>query len=170
MPGGRPPLPTKVKAAKGTLRPCRQNVSEPVLPVEGPSCPRELSGLARREFMRARRELKAAGIVAKIDRGALVGYSVALALVLECQAEIAKTGAVIKGRLNNPILSPFAVARQMGLKSLATFVSALGMSPSSRARVHAAEPAAEPDEFDRFLYGARPRRPPADDGDERPLS
>ena len=47
---GARPLPTKLKAVRGTLRKGRANAHEPALPVEIPRCPAHLGGEAKREW------------------------------------------------------------------------------------------------------------------------
>jgi P27 family predicted phage terminase small subunit len=171
MPAGRPRLPTELKRVKGTLRPGRVNPAEPTPEIAAPPCPRELTPLARKQYRKAARELKAAGMITRLDLGCLVGYSVALASALRCEAEIGNSGEVIRGKNNTAVASPFALVRQMSLKSLAQFASALGMSPSSRSRVHAVLAAPPEDPFDIFLKKGSGRAPGVDDDDDdRPLN
>ena len=165
MAGGRRPLPTAVKAMRGTLRNDRVNRAEPNLEIAIPPCPRELSPIAKREYRRLGRELKGACLITKLDRACLVGYSIAFAHVLAAEKMIQETGLVVRGRAGTPVASPFALLQASALKSLRNFAAEPGASPSSRSRVHAVEQPPATDPLEDFLNAGR-RRPADDASDE----
>lgn len=112
--------------------------------------------MARKEYRRMAKELVAAGMVTRLDRAVLVGYAISYARTLEAEAEIARSGSIVRSaRTGGAIVSPFQLLQSMSLNALKNFAAELGASPSSRGRVHAVEQPQAMDPFDKWLAGGR---------------
>jgi len=155
MKRGRRPLPTPIKALRGTLRPGRQTAGEPAPDVAVPTCPAELGAAAKREWRRIAPELARLGLLARIDRAALALYCESYGRWLEAVAAVEKYGVVIKSPNGFPVQSPYlAIANKAG-EQVRLLLGEFGMSPSSRTRVHAKTPVTH-DPLDEFLKHGEP--------------
>lgn len=104
-----------------------------------PSCPEGLTPAARGEWKRVTKLLKELGLVAELDRTALAVYCQAWATWLEAQAEIAKTGKVVKSPSGFPILNPWLSVANAAYKQMQQLLSEFGFSPAARSRIIVAE-------------------------------
>jgi P27 family predicted phage terminase small subunit len=137
---GAKPRPTRLKILSGTLRKHRTNAEEPVVTPDIPTCPRELSRAARKEWRRIGPELAQMGLLSRIDRAALAMYCDHYGRWLEAIAALQKYGVVIKSPNGYPMQSPYvAIANKAG-EQVRLLLAEFGMSPSSRTRVHATPP------------------------------
>ncbi len=136
-PRGPRPLPTSVKQRQGTLRGDRVNAQEPQPEVEVPACPAHLQGEARKEWRRLSKELAALGLLARIDRGALALYCAAWGRWVEAEEALRKHGVLVKSPNNYPMQSPYLAIANKAMEQMRALLTEFGMSPSSRARVHA---------------------------------
>src|SRR6476659_9842960 len=93
---GARPLPTKLKAVRGTLRKGRTNMHEPDLDVEIPRCPAHLSGEAKREWKRISLDLVGYGLLTRIDRAALALYCEAWGRWVEAEDSLKRYGVMVK--------------------------------------------------------------------------
>ena len=147
---GAKPVPTKLKVLHGTLRKHRTNANEPQVLAEIPTCPRELSPIAKKEWRRIAPILADMGLLAKIDRAALAMYCDHYGRWLEAIAALQKYGVVIKSPSGFPMQSPYvAIANKSG-EQVRLLLAEFGMSPSSRTRVHATPHAEEDDRFEQW--------------------
>ena len=147
---GAKPVPTKLKVLHGTLRKHRTNANEPQVGVEIPTCPRELSATAKKEWRRIAPILAGMGLLAKIDRAALAMYCDHYGRWLESIAALQKYGVVIKSPSGFPMQSPYvAIANKSG-EQVRLLLAEFGMSPSSRTRVHATPRTEEEDPFEQW--------------------
>ena len=126
------------------------NDREPDPKIELPPCPEHLSKAAKREYRRVGRELLALGLVSKIDRAALAGYSDAYGRWAEAAEQLQKYGLVIKSPNGYPIQSPYLAILTTALDQTRAFLTEFGMTPSSRSRVKTANPK-QRDLFSDFL-------------------
>jgi P27 family predicted phage terminase small subunit len=112
------------------------NDSEPVVTLGGFSCPRYLNDEAKREWHRVVRDLKDAGVLGRVDRATLEGYCVSYARWRVAEKEIEAEGITVTGPkggvMKNPAVTVAVQERTLMLK----FMSELGMTPSSRSRLH----------------------------------
>ncbi|MEX0749525.1 MAG: phage terminase small subunit P27 family [Dehalococcoidia bacterium] len=152
MKPGAKPLPTNVKRLHGTLRKHRMHGHEPQVTSDLPSCPRELSKAAKREWRRIAPELAQLGLLARIDRAALALYCDAWGRWVEAQQALQKYGVVVKSPNGFPMQSPYLAIANKALDQMRLLLGEFGMSPSSRTRVHAARQDEE-DEFSEFERG-----------------
>src|ERR1700674_383610 len=145
---GAKPKPTRLKVLAGTLRGDRTNLNEPEVRTEIPTCPRELSAVAKREWKRIARSLADMGLLSKIDRAALAGYCQSWATWIEAQAALRKHGVIIKSPNGFFMQSPYLAVANKAFEQMRLMLAEFGMSPSSRTRVHAIPQEREPDEFE----------------------
>ena len=137
---GARPLPTKLKVLRGTLRNGRANPREPVLAVAIPRCPAHLGAEAKREWKRASRELAEYGLLTRIDRAALALYCEAWGRWVDAEQSLRKYGVMIKAPSGFPMQSPYLAIANKAMEQIRALLTEFGMSPSSRARVHAIPP------------------------------
>jgi phage terminase small subunit len=131
---GPKPLPTAVKAARGTLQKCRTNTSEPVL--SAPSefdPPKDLKGAGRAYWVANIRELVEKGVLRDADMPTFEARCRALTQVAVLQRQVAKVGmaGAIATGLNNALLKWLTMDKQLAAEC--------GLSPSSRSGVKAVE-------------------------------
>jgi P27 family predicted phage terminase small subunit len=134
---GRKPTPTSLRVLHGNPghRPLPED--EPDVRVAIPTCPRELSPTAKKEWRRIAPELARLGLLARIDRAALAMYCDHYGRWLEAIAALQRYGVVIKSPSGFLMQSPYvAIANKSG-EQVRLLLSEFGMSPSSRTRVHA---------------------------------
>jgi P27 family predicted phage terminase small subunit len=148
---GRKPKPTRIKVLSGNpgKRPLAKDDVKP--PRALPRPPAILQNLARKEWWRIGRVLYEAGLLTQIDVPALVAYCQSYATWCEAQQEIRRSGTVIKSGRGQPMLSPFLKVANIAWQQWTHILTEFGMTPSSRSRVTIANPAAEEDEFEKFL-------------------
>jgi len=152
---GAKPLPTKIKALRGTLRKHRANANEPKAQPGMPACPAELGIIAKREWRRISRHLSAMGLLTTADRAALALYCDAYGRWLEAIKALQQYGVVIKSPNGYPVQSPYvAIANKAG-EQVRLLLGEFGMSPASRTRVTAAPLSPELDELDLWRAGRR---------------
>jgi len=149
-PRGAKPKPTRLKVLAGTLRGDRTNANEPEVRTAIPTCPRELSALAKREWKRVARDLAEMGLLSKIDRAALAAYCQAWATWIEAQAALRKHGVIVKSPNGYFMQSPYLAVANKAFEQMRLMLAEFGMSPSSRTRVHAIPQERELDEFERW--------------------
>jgi len=132
---GRTPLPTAVKAAKGTLKPERLNGTEPEYPLGLPQCPPWLKGkIARTEWMGTGALLVKSKVLTQADWATFAVYCHAVSEFAAMTRKIAKEGAVIEGE-KGPVKNPAVSVRDSAWARMAKAGSELGLTPASRTRV-----------------------------------
>jgi P27 family predicted phage terminase small subunit len=137
---GAKPVPTNIKALRGTVRADRGNPHEAKPKSDVPVCPSDLSAEAKREWRRVTKELAPLGLLTRIDRAALAGYCQAWATWIEAQAALRQYGVVIKSPNGYPMQSPYMAVANKAFDQMRLMLAEFGMSPSSRTRVHATSP------------------------------
>jgi P27 family predicted phage terminase small subunit len=148
---GRPPKPTQLKKLQGNPGKRALNKAEPKLKASLPQCPRHLSKEAKKEWHRVSHELHNAGLLTRVDRGALAAYCQAWARWVKAEEDLADedlTLETVNGyRYPNPLLGISKAA----LAEMHTYMAAFGMTPSSRSKVTTSSP----EEVDPFEAWAR---------------
>jgi P27 family predicted phage terminase small subunit len=134
---GRKPLPTKLKLVRGTLRGDRRNPREAALSPARPTCPRELSPAAKREWRRVAAELAVAGLLTRVDRAGLAAYCAAWSRWIEAEEALRRYGTIIKSQSGYPMVSPYFSVASKSLEQMRLLLGEFGMTPSSRSRVNA---------------------------------
>ncbi len=148
MPGGRPPKPTRIKEIEGWRGHHPRPTAEPRFSSAGLSCPRWLNAEARREWRRAAKLLTAQRVATAADLGVLTAYAVSYARWAAAERDIdtggmyqlipvvTKGGDVI-GQRETP--RPIVAQAQQYQKLMVAAAGRLGLDPSSRSKVSAAE-------------------------------
>ena len=147
---GRRPVPTKLKMLRGNPGRRPLNDWEPEPEVKLPKPPEHLSDEAKREWRRAGKLLFAIGLMSALDRAALAGYCTAYARWVEAEEALKTYGVVVKSPSGFPIQSPYLAIANKALEQMRGFLVEFGMTPASRARVHA-EPPRQANPLDEFL-------------------
>src|SRR5215831_5950678 len=131
---GRKPTPIPLRRVKGNPR-RRPLPPEPKVVTTLPPPPAILNEEARREWYRAGRLLRAAGVISSLDRGVFALYCATWARWLEATTEVRKHGSITMTRSGYPQLSAYLVVEQQTMRQLASLGEQLGMSPVSRSRI-----------------------------------
>jgi P27 family predicted phage terminase small subunit len=142
---GRKPTPTALRVLRGQKR---SNPNEPTPTKAIPAPPAELSGEALQEWRRLATELFTNGLLTNLDRDALAGFCVALVRWRHAEAQLAKTGEVVRSPTGYPILSPWLSVSKAALKQMQQLGAEFGWSPSSRSRINVKPH--QPDKFDQL--------------------
>lgn len=137
---GARPLPTKLKAVRGTLRKGRARGHEPEPDIEIPRCPSHLSPEAKREWKRVSLDLAGYGLLTRIDRAALALYCEAWGRWVDAEKALRTYGVMIKSPSGFPMQSPYLAIANKSMEQMRAMLCEFGMSPSSRTRVHVTPP------------------------------
>lgn len=161
---GPAPMPAKVLKLRGTYRPDRDapNPVDPPRPPKPPACPSWFArdvpwgALARKEYRRLSRELLELGLLAEVDRDALLAYCDAVARWQYWRAELAGRSwiQITESGYASPV--PEVSFMNRALDDMRKWGALFGLSPSDRRNVSAA-PKQETDAAADFLFGGRKR-------------
>lgn len=149
---GRPPKPTALKALGGNPGKRKPNKSEPKPKAKRPSCPKHLTGEAKKEWNRMSKQLYELGLLTEVDRAALAAYCQAWGRWVEAEEEMRKPDfrMITTTDSNYPVVSPWLNIATNAMKQMKGFLTEFGMTPASRSRVQA--PTKEEDDpFEEFL-------------------
>jgi P27 family predicted phage terminase small subunit len=157
MSRGRRPLPTAVKALRGNPGKRKPNENEPV-PVAGePEMPKGLSEGAAAEWNAMIPCLRVMGILTPVYRAALAGYCYSYDVWMQANDEIREGGVMIKfpvmGRKGTPEefeviayikkKNPAISVANEALKTMKSYLTEFGMTPSSMSKLHIEKPPEE---------------------------
>jgi P27 family predicted phage terminase small subunit len=117
-----------------------------------PRCPDWLNEDGRREWKRVTRELFDAGILTTVDRAALAAFCQAYGRWVDAERKVTEKGAVLKTSQGNLIQNPYLSIANRALEQMLKTAAEFGMTPSSRSRIKAGAPQAEPTLAD-LLFG-----------------
>ncbi|MCE7982531.1 MAG: phage terminase small subunit P27 family [Caldilinea sp. CFX5] len=151
---GRPAKPTALKQLAGNPGKRATNKNEPKPTAKRPSCPKHLTGEAKKEWNRTSKLLFELGLLTELDRAALAAYCQAWAQWVQAQEEMSKpTFQMIElTDKGYPVASLWLNVAAQAMKQMKTFLTEFGMTPSSRSRVTVA-PEPEADPYEEFLKG-----------------
>jgi P27 family predicted phage terminase small subunit len=132
---GRKPVPTRLKLMAGNpgKRPINHNEPQPASAF--PSCPAELSLVARAEWDRLAPELGELGLLTNLDRAALAAYCGAYALWAEAMAAVQKYGTMVKAPSGYPMQSPYIGLANRQAELMIRLSAEFGFTPASRSRI-----------------------------------
>ncbi len=133
---GPAPKPTRLRLLAGNPGHRPINGKEPQPKVEIPSCPKHLGREARCEWKRIARELKALGLLSKIDRAGLAAYCVSWGRWVEAEDKLREHGTIVKSPNGFAVQSPFLSVANQAMRQMTKLLAEFGMTPSSRTRVH----------------------------------
>jgi P27 family predicted phage terminase small subunit len=128
--GKRGPLP-KPYARRRNRRPTAGRV----VFVARPAMPRDLPAEAKAEWRRVVPELEGMGLLATVDRGALIRYCTAWADWVELQRLIQQSGKVLKGSRGHLVRNPLWFMRNDAEQTVTELGKQLGLTPAARLRV-----------------------------------
>ena len=97
--------------------------------------PRSLSGEARRKWLETAPVLSDAGLLAVVDRDALLSYCRAWARWIEAEKAIEQLGMVIASPSGYPQQSPYVAIADRAWAKMQAFWGDFGMNPSARTRI-----------------------------------
>ena len=138
MKPGRRPLPTQIRILRGETRPSRLNRKEPKPRPEAPNPPTWLSPEARAEWRRLDKALPS-GLLTSADRQVMSVAAETWARWVKATRQVNKLGILVEGDrgvVKNPACQ---IARDAEM-TLRQCWSALGLTPSDRARIEMPEP------------------------------
>jgi len=92
MAGGRPRTPDTLKAAKGTLQPCRVNKDQPKVEPGMPEIPAGLVGIAKRKYVELAKELSQMKVITPHDRHILEQVAKEFELFKQLEKVLKKDG------------------------------------------------------------------------------
>lgn len=99
-----------------------------------PAMPRGLAGEARAEWRRVVPEIERMGVLATVDRAAIIRYVSAWAEWVELTEQIAKTGRLTRATDGELVRSPLWLVRQDVERTLIELARQLALTPASRLR------------------------------------
>ena len=127
--GERGPLPKPYARRRN-----RRQTSGKSVMVGRPPMPRSLPAEAKAEWRRIIGELEAAGLVASIDRAALVRYCTAWSDWVEIQGLLERSGKLLKGARGHFVRNPLWFMKQDAEQTLAELGRQLCLTPMARLR------------------------------------
>lgn len=152
MTRGRKNKPTPLKKLEGNPGKRALNNKEPKPDVVIPDCPSHLQGEALKEWDRITKELYALGILAEVDKAALVMYCIAWGDYLYARRMVDEEGDVITSIKGGKYQNPWVGIKNSAADRVLRIASEFGMTPASRARVKVEAPTEE-DLMAGFLFG-----------------
>lgn len=129
------PLPTNLKALRGTLQPCRVNEREPKPPKGIVKMPKGLTREEKRHWKSVANDLESAGILTVLDVQALRLYCRVYTQWCDANSKLESFGSVIKGSHGTPMLSPYFKVSRTCMEQMLALLREFGMTPSSRTRI-----------------------------------
>ena len=132
---GRKALPTAVKKARGTNRPCR-NRGEPVPGAGTPRKPTWVTGPAAKLWKSVVADLSDMGVATKVDTVVIGMLCIELAAYLKANELVQEHGIVCVTDRGNEIEHPAVGARGKSFDRIVKVAREFGMTPSARASLH----------------------------------
>jgi len=154
---GRKPKPTKLKKLAG-VAPRRINQDEPQVPPSMPECPGFLDDVAKAQWVKMAAKLEGYGIITDIDETTLAAYCEAYSRWSQAVDHVRQNGAIVKIKGSDyPVQNPYIPILTKAFQQMHTMLVELGLSPSSRSRIHVEKkgPNAERREKLRRLLGPK---------------
>ncbi len=132
---GRKPKPTNLKLVTGNPGKRPLNANEPRPAHSIPSCPAHLNASAKAEWKRLCQEMHRLRIISQLDRAAMAAYCQAYGRWVEAERAMKDTPILIKLPSGYIQPSPWLGIANKQLELMHKYMSDLGLSPVSRARV-----------------------------------
>jgi P27 family predicted phage terminase small subunit len=141
---GRKPTPTALRLLRGNPRKHPVNLLEPnPAPLDPLAAPAWLDPAARQEWDRVAPMLGRLGVLTETDADALAAYCESWVTWKQATERMRKFGLVVKRSAAEgdlPVISPYVKIAHHAMAQMRAFLVEFGMTPSSRARIHTAEP------------------------------
>jgi len=109
-------------------------------------CPAWLPAAAKVEWRRIVPELRAVGLVTRLDRAGLSAYCLAWAELQEATQILGREGRILVSKVH-----PAVKLQRDAFTRLKQFLAEFGLTPASRTRFDVQRPGAAADEFEQFL-------------------
>ena len=138
---GRKPKPTSLKILEGNPGKRPLNMNEPSPPAENIVCPDWLEEDAKAEWERLAPTLTQMGVLTEADLLAFAGYCQAYARWREAEEFISQHGSIFQTPSGYVQTVPQVSIAHTNLKIMQSFCSEFGLTPSSRSRIIAGNPA-----------------------------
>ena len=138
---GRKPTPTTLKLLRGNPGHRPMPPDEPRPPAVMPKCPVHLDKEARAEWRRMVKELEPLGILTKLDKGIFALYCQAFSTWAQASIKIQELGMVRMTKNGFTEQNPYFSIANKAKEQMVRALTEMGMTPSSRTRVRAIEPA-----------------------------
>jgi len=135
---GRKPKPTALKKLHGSAT-SRINEHEPKVEPSAIEPPEFLNDEARAEWARVCPLLFKARVITELDRAIFASYCEAWATYVQACRDVAKFGTVlVSAKTKQAYQGPWVNVRSMADKQMRACAVELGLTPSSRTRIHVA--------------------------------
>lgn len=134
---GQPAKRTELKRLTGNPGGRALNDREPEPDGNRPKIPPHVEGEAALTWEWLCDELDRMGILSSGDVAIMTLYCDTWAEYQEARAKVQKYGSILFGKEGTPFNSPYLNQEAMFKKQLERYASELGLTPSSRSRVHA---------------------------------
>ena len=151
---GRKPKPTVLKLLDGNPGKRPLNDREPMAPQGVPEPPKWLDDVARAEWSCITKLLDGMGILSLADHTAVEAYCTLYGRWVQAEAQVRKSGTVVKSPNGYPMLSPYLIVANHALEQMRKLQVELGLTPSSRSRIRLPSENDAASEFDRFTESA----------------
>jgi len=137
---GPAPAPTRLKLLRGETRPSRVNYREPK-PASGlPEKPLDLGPAADAAWEIVLAELGHTGVLTRADGFIVRGFAETVARYLQASSLYAASGPLIRGaRANELVRNPLHAIVRDDLALMVSLARELGLSPSARSGLRAAQ-------------------------------
>jgi P27 family predicted phage terminase small subunit len=154
MTAGRKPLPTAIKELNGNpgKRALNREEPRPVRPRRVPPPPEHLRGLAKTKWQKIAAQLHRMGVLTEVDQDALARYCITYKRWREAEKQVERDGEVILTTNGNQVQNPYLSIANRCMAQLNSLGSEFGLTPSSRAKVHA-EPPPDESALEKKLFG-----------------
>jgi len=137
---GPAPQPTALKKLHGYPGKRKLNTREPRPARAVPTCPAWLRDEAKAEWRRVAPELRALGLLTRLDRAALAAYCQAYARWCEAEVAVSQSAQLLKSSFGNVYINPALGAAGMAMKQMFKAAAQFGMTPSARSNLQVGEP------------------------------
>jgi len=139
---GRKPVPTHLKLIAGNPGKRKINYNEPTPDSKAPQQPPDMDGDEMAAWLYVTGELEKMGILASSDLGIITAYCTHWGTYTRAKRAFQEGGSqdvitTITGSLKK---SPFLQIQETALRNLERTSSELGLTPSSRTRIHVSIP------------------------------
>ena len=149
---GRKPTPTALKRLRGNPGKRPLNDAEPKPDPKAPNAPEHLNDEARKAWGWLCGTLKRLGLLAHSDLAIMALYCETWAEYIKVRREVDEFGFILTSpQTGNPFVNPLVNIEAMLKKQLLQYLSELGLSPTSRTRLHADVPQEPESDRSRFF-------------------
>ena len=152
MAKGRPPKPSAEKILSGNPGKRPLSADEPTPPPSDMVSPAYLDSDARAKWIEMAAELRALGLLTRVDEDALSFYCAQFSRWKKAEAIVQLKGEVITTEAGNLIQNPYLSIANRALKEMGRIGAEFGLTPSSRTRLHA-PPADKESDLEKSLFG-----------------